>query len=615
MESKVISLRSEYGVTTEQAEKLLRLQREILEQVALGVDYREILDALCKAAEQMVNDAVASIMVYDETGTFLTVLAAPSIPADAVDALNGLIPGKNAGSCGAAVHSNESQYVANTRKDRRWCDLQTFVEKFTIGACWSCPIKIEKNKAMGSFALSSFEERVPSAFYKQLLETSAHIVGIILKRQQEEQSLWNLAHYDVLTGLANRTLFNNELSLALERAMAQNYQLAVLILDLDGFKDVNDTQGHDVGDMVLKWVAEKVLGELVTTDVFARLGGDEFVILVEYSGKSLVIDQLIGKILTLFKQKIHVANHEFSLSTSIGISLFPEDGSSSKDLLRNADVALYEAKKSGRNCARFYNKNLTHLVRQRMDLIADLRVALTNGDFVLYYQPQYCLKSNKLLAVEVLLRWQHPEKGLIPPNDFIPVAEQNGLIKELGLWVFTAACQQCKHWWDNGIPEFSLAINLSVKQLDAGSVQRFKDILNGMDFPIQNLEVEVTESLIMQQDSLHELKKLEALGVSISMDDFGTGHSSLAQLKHLPISKLKIDRSFIKDLETNENDKVIVKTIIAMGHSFGLKIVAEGVETVEQKDFLAQQGCDLMQGYLLSRPLPAEQLIKLISEN
>ncbi|NOR80021.1 MAG: EAL domain-containing protein, partial [Methyloprofundus sp.] len=579
------------------------------------VDYREVLDALCKAAEQMVSDALASIMVYDETGAFLTVLAAPSIPSDAIEALNGMIPGKNAGSCGTAVHSNEPQYVVNTRKDCRWRDLQAFVEKFTIGACWSCPIKIEKDKAIGSFALSSFEERTPSAFYKQLLETSAHIVGIILKRQQEGQALWELAHYDALTGLANRTLFNNKLSLALERATSQDYQLAVLILDLDGFKDVNDAQGHDVGDMVLKWVAEQVQSELSETDVFARLGGDEFVVLVEFSGKPLLVEQLIGKILALFKQKIYVASYEFSLSTSIGVSFFPEDGESAKDLLRNADTAMYEAKKSGRNCVRIYNQKLTRSVRHRVDLITDMRAALVNGDFVLHYQPQYCLKSNKLVAVEALVRWLHPEKGLIPPNDFISVAEQSGLIKELGLWVFTAACKQCKDWWRSGIPEFSLAINLSVKQLDVESIQQFQDILSGMDFPIHNLEFEVTESLIMQQESLHELKKLEALGVSISMDDFGTGYSSLAQLKHSPISKLKLDRSFINDLETNENDKVIIKTIISMGHSFGLKIVAEGVETVEQQDFLAQQGCDLIQGYLLSRPLPAEQLVKLFAES
>jgi len=612
MESQVISLRSEYSVTAEQAEKLLRLQREILEQVTLGVDYREILNALCKAAEQMVSDSLASIMVYDETGSFLTVLAAPSIPATAVGALNGLIPGESAGSCGTAVHSNEPQYVVDTRTDNRWCDLQTFVDNFAIGACWSCPVKIGEGKAVGSFALSSFEKRTPSAFYKQLLETSAHIVGIILKLQQEEQSLKDLAYYDVLTGLANRTLFNNKLSLALDDATTQNSQLAVVILGLDGFRDVNETQGYDVGDMVLKWVAKKVKSELSETNVFARLGGDEFVILIEYLDDPLVIKQLIGKIRTLFRQKIQVSNLEFSLSTSFGVSFFPKDGQSAKDLLRNADTALHEAKESGRNCSRVYNEQLTDSVRHRVDLLADMRIALINGDFVLHYQPQFCQKSHKLLAVEALVRWQHPEKGLIPPNDFIPLAEQSGLINDLGLWIFSAACQQCNDWWNRGVSEFSLAINLSVKQLDPENIQKFKDILLGMDFPVQNLEVEVTEGLIMQQDSLHELKKLEAFGVRISMDDFGTGHSSLAQLKHLPISKLKIDRSFIKDLETNENDKVIVKTIISMGHSLGLKVVAEGVETVEQQSYLAEQGCDLIQGYLLGRPVPPEQFEALL---
>ncbi|NOQ14670.1 MAG: EAL domain-containing protein [Methyloprofundus sp.] len=612
MEPQVISLSSEYSVTTEQAGKLLKLQRGILEQVALGVDYREILDALCKVAEEMVSDSLASIMIYDETGSFLTVLAAPSIPAEAVGALNGLVPSENAGSCGTAVHSNEPQYVVDTRTDHRWCDLQTFVDSFAIGACWSCPIKLEEGRAVGSFALSSFEKRTPSAFYKQLLETSAHIVGIILKLQQEEQLLRNLARYDVLTGLANRTLFNNKLSQALKRAEPQHSQLAVLILGLDGFRDINDTQGHDLGDRVLKWVAEKVQSELAETDFFARLGGDEFVILIEYLDEPLVIERLIRKIHAVFKQKIEVANLEFSLSTSIGVSFFPEDGQSAQELLRNAGTALHEAKESGRNCARIYNEKLTDIVRHRVDLVADMRTALINGDFILHYQPQFCQKSNKLLATEVLVRWQHAEKGLIPPDDFIPLAEQSGLINDLGLWIFTTACQQCKDWWDSGMPEFSLAINLSVKQLDAENIQKFKDILLGMEFPVHNLEVEVTEGLIMRQESLQELKKLEDFGVRISMDDFGTGHSSLAQLKHLPISKLKIDRSFIKDLETNENDKVIVKTIIAMGHSLGLKIVAEGVETVEQQGYLVKQGCDLIQGYLLSRPVPPEQLEALL---
>ncbi|MCF7969632.1 MAG: EAL domain-containing protein [Methylococcaceae bacterium] len=607
MEAKVISLRSGCQVTTEQAGQLLALQREILEQVALNVDYREILDALCKAAEQIVPNSVASIMIFDETGESLTVLAAPSIPLEAVALLNGLIPSERAGSCGTAVYYNEAQYVVNTRVDDRWSDLQAFAHDFSINACWSNPVKIEKDKAIGSFALSSFEERAPSIFYKQLLETCAHIVGILLIKNKKEESLWKLAHYDTLTGLVNRNLLKQKLSAAIGEASSQKYHLAVLVLDLDGFKDVNDWQGYEVGDKVLQQVAKNIEGILDGSYVFSRLGSDEFVILVGGSGESLSVQLLIGKILALFKKKVHVADCEFTLSVSIGVSLFPEDGLSASDLLRNADTAMHAAKKAGRACSRFYNEGLTNFVKYKMDLITGMRIALVRGDFVLHYQPQYCQKTNKLAGVEALVRWQHPEKGLIPPNDFIPLAEESGFIQELGLWLFAEACRQCKAWWDGGIPEFSLAINLSVKQLDADNIKKLQAILLTMKFPIYNLELEVTESLIMHQESLTALHQLEALGIRISMDDFGTGYSSLAQLKHLPISKLKIDRSFVKDLSEDENDRIIAKTIIAMGHSLGLIVVAEGVETVEQQAFLVQEGCDLIQGYLLSRPLTVEQ--------
>jgi len=612
MEAQIISFRPEYDVTTEQAGKLLALQREILEQVALSVDSREVLDALCKSAEQIVPNAVASIMVYDKTRESLTVLAAPSIPPEAVAQLNDLVPSERAGSCGTAVYHNEAQYVVNTRTDGRWCDLQTFARDFSIGACWSSPVKIEKDKAIGSFALSSFEERVPSVFYKQLLETCAYIVGILLIRQEKEESLLKLAYYDPLTGLVNRTLFKENVGTAIEGAAIQKQQLAVLVLNLDGFKDVNDWQGHEIGDKVLQQVAKNIEGVLDGSHVFSRLGSDEFVILAGGLGEPLSVQLLIGKILALFKKKVHIEDCEFTLSVSIGVSLFPEDGLSASDLLRNADIAMHAAKKAGRACSRFYNEGLTNFVKYKMDLITDMRSALVQGDFVLHYQPQYCQKTNKLAGVEALVRWQHPEKGLIPPNDFIPIAEESGFIQELGLWVFTEACRQCKTWWDSGIPEFSLAVNLSVKQLNADNIQLFQAVLLAIKFPIHHLELEVTESLIMHQESLAELHKLDALGIRISMDDFGTGYSSLAQLKHLPISKLKIDRSFVKDLSEDENDRVIAKTIIAMGHSLGLIVVAEGVETVEQQEFLVQEGCDLIQGYLLSRPLSVEQFSALL---
>ncbi len=611
MQANIIPLSFEYPVSATQAGRLLKLQRDILEKVALGINYQQILDDLCKAAESMVEGAVASVMVFDASGEFLTVLAAPSIPSKAIAALNGLIPGEQAGSCGTAVYSGKAQFVINTKTDRRWCNLQKIVTDFGVGACWSHPVKIEQDKAIGSFALSSFEERTPSVFYKQLLETGAHIVGIIIKRQQEEQALWDLAHYDALTGLANRTLFNERFASTLKNALTNEQHLALLMLDLDGFKDINDTQGHDIGDLVLQQVADNVQRVLGVVEVFARLGGDEFVVLLCYSGDKAVVAQLAEKIVSLFQQKINVAGCAFALSTSIGVSLFPEDGQSTQVLLRNADTAMYAAKKSGRNCARFYSADLTRTVRERMELIADMRLALLKQEFVLHYQPQYCQLSNALVGIEALVRWQHPEKGLIPPNIFIPVAEDSGFIKELGLWVFTEACRQCLQWWASGIPHFSLAINLSVKQLNAANIQQFQSVLEGLDFPIQWLELEVTESLVMQQGSLDELKKLEALGIRIAMDDFGTGHSSLAQLKHLPISKLKIDRSFVQDLSTDVSDRVIAKSIIAMGHSLGLKIVAEGVETKVQQDYLVQHGCDIIQGYLLSQPLSPAQFVEL----
>ncbi|MDF1582334.1 MAG: EAL domain-containing protein [Methyloprofundus sp.] len=444
-----------------------------------------------------------------------------------------------------------------------------------------------------------------------MLETCAHIAGILIVKQKREESLWSLERYDALTGLVNRNLFKQKLSAAIDYAVTRRQQMELLVLDLDSFKDVNASQGYEIGDKVLQQVAKNIQGLLDSSYVLSRLDSDKFAILTDNSGAALSVQLLIGKILALFKKKIHVESHEFNLSVSIGVSLFPEDGSTASDFLRSADTAMHAAKKAGRGCARFYNENLTNSVKYKMDLITDMHSALARGDFVLHYQPQYCQKTNKLAGVEALVRWQHPEKGLIPPNDFIPFAEESGFIQALGLWVFTEACRQCKAWWDSGIPEFSLAINLSVKQLDGDNIQKFQEILLAMKFPIHNLELEVTESLIMHQQGLAELHKLEALGIRISMDDFGTGHSSLAQLKYLPISKLKIDRSFVKDLSADENDRIIAKTIIAMGHSLGLIVVAEGVETVAQQAFLVQEGCDLIQGYLLSRPLTVAQFTAL----
>jgi len=614
IEPTVISLTQRQELDSKQSAKLLEMQRSIMEKVALGEDPCLTLDALCYSVEAMIEGAAASVMKYDDSQTFLEVISAPSLPEQAIAGLNGLVPDKYAGSCGTAVYSNEAQYVYDTTVDDRWQYFQQFVIDFNVGACWSVPIRTSNHSAMGSFALSSFEQRKPSLFYRSLLETAAHIAGIILKRQQEEKILWDMAHYDALTGLPNRSYFQLTLELALEKASQNDSQLALLFLDLDKFKDVNDSEGHECGDKVLKYVAKQVKGCLRSQDTLARIGGDEFIVLIEGSEHSAFLKAFCDNIQRALVQQNPSKDIKQSLSTSIGISLYPDDGDTASILLRNADTAMYEAKRLGGSQLCFYKQTLTQEVVDRVALTQELEHALVAKQFVVYYQPQYCCKSGLIKGMEALVRWQHPVKGLVSPAEFIPVAEDSGLITEIDEQVFNIACSQCVEWWRIGLPQFILAVNLSVAELKDGYAEKLLSNLLETQFPIEQLELEITESMVMDSSSREELKKLHELGFKISMDDFGTGHSSLAQLKHLPITKLKIDRSFVKDIPDDANDMVVAQTIIAMGHSLSLKIVAEGVETDAQKDFLIAKGSDFLQGYLLSKPLSAELMADLLKE-
>ncbi len=601
-------------VSTEQANQLLALQRDIMEKVALGHEheYQTILDQLCKATELLIPDAAASIMVFDKTNSFLNVLSAPSLPAEAIQALNGLVPGSYAGSCGTAVYSNNPQFVFNTCTDLRWVDFKQFIMDFSVGACWAMPIRINKNSPIGSFALSSFEERKPSPFHIQLLETSASIAGIILKRQQEQKHLWRMAHYDALTGLPNRTLLTLHMEYSLEKAQQNHTKLALLFLDLDNFKEINDTQGHNVGDEVLKIVANKIANCLRPDDTFARLGGDEFVIIIDLLNKIEDLHFICKKILNSVKQCRHPSN--FAISTSIGACVAPDHGDTIQLLFRNADTAMYEAKSRGSSNFSIYQEKLTADAQNRSQLIHEMDAALIQQQFCIHYQPQFDIQAKRILGVEALVRWQHHSKGLISPLDFIPLAEETGFIKKLGEYILKQACEQCLNWWAQGVPLFKLAVNVSVKQLYPGFGTQIKILLEDLNFPIDQLELEITESNMMQSNSLVEIENLNTLGLAIAMDDFGTGHSSLAQLKSLPISTLKIDRCFIKDIPDDKNDMTMTRTIIAMGHSLGMKIVAEGVETQDQLDFLRKENCDQIQGFLLSKPLSADELLTLLKQ-
>ncbi|MBA5605089.1 EAL domain-containing protein [Duganella sp. FT3S] len=443
---------------------------------------------------------------------------------------------------------------------------------------------------------------------------TTHYVGVfsdITQVKESQEKLDHLAHHDPLTALPNRLLFNDRLQHALQRASRDHEQLALLFIDLDRFKNVNDTLGHHIGDELLKQVATALQEKLREGDTLARLGGDEFIVLLEdvdgQHGAGLVAEKLVA----MFEQPFMVAGHELFVTCSVGISLFPTDATDLNMLIRNADVAMYQAKARGRNGYSFYAPSMTGEGVERLRLETFLRRSIEKEEIFLNYQPQVEIDTGRLVGVEALVRWNHPELGLVPPVRFIPLAEDTGFINQLGKWVLYEACRQMVRWQEAGLHVPKIAVNLSVKQFERGSiVNMVADILRETGLEPERLQLEVTESVIMNTgDALNFINDLHSIGVGLAIDDFGTGYSSLAYLKQLPVQTLKIDRSFIQDISTDVNDEAIAIAIIQLGKSMNLSVIAEGVETEEQAAFLLRQGCRLAQGYLYSKPLLAEDML------
>jgi diguanylate cyclase (GGDEF)-like protein len=428
--------------------------------------------------------------------------------------------------------------------------------------------------------------------------------------QDKQFHLDYLAHHDALTDLPNRLLLLDRLTQAVNKAARHNGQLAVFFIDLDRFKNINDSVGHFVGDEVLKIAAQRLLQCVRHEDTISRLGGDEFTILVEDAHTPEDIVAVAQKAMAALEQPFVVEQHEFYLSCSIGISMYPQNGRDPEELLRNADAAMYKAKEQGRNNFQFYTGDMTERALQHVRMEASLRRAIEQHEFVVYYQPQIDLATDRIVGLEALVRWQHPELGLIPPADFIPLAEETGLIVTLGEWVLNTACAQARAWYDAGLNPGRVAVNLSGKQLHTDEIVNVVGkALSQTGCEAAWLELEVSENFYMREaeQSIAILRRIEALGVELAIDDFGTGYSSLAYLKQLPISKLKIDRSFVKDIPHDADDEAIARAVIALGRSMKLKVIAEGVETEEQLRFLKREGCDEIQGDLYSGPLPADQ--------
>ena len=439
----------------------------------------------------------------------------------------------------------------------------------------------------------------------------------ITELKESQDKLDHLAHHDPLTALPNRLLFQDRLQHAMIRAAREGEALAVLFIDLDRFKNVNDTLGHHVGDELLKQVAGALAGCLREGDTLARLGGDEFIVLLEDVQGAFGAGHVAGKLMALFEQPFTVAGHELFVTGSVGISLFPQDATDLNMLVRNADVAMYQAKARGRNGYQFYAPSMSGEGVERLRLEALLRRAIEKREIFLHYQPQVDIASGRLEGVEALVRWHSPELGPVPPARFIPVAEDTGFISQLGEWVLAEACRQMTRWDACGLQVPKMAVNLSVRQFERGSIApTVAGVLRDTGLAAGRLQLEVTESVIMNTgDALEHIEHLRAVGVGLAIDDFGTGYSSLAYLSQLPVQTLKIDRSFIQDITLDANDEAIAVAIIQLGKSLNLSVVAEGVESAEQAAWLLRHGCRQAQGYLYSRPVAPDDILSRWGRN
>jgi len=435
--------------------------------------------------------------------------------------------------------------------------------------------------------------------------------------KRSESQLDHMAHHDPLTDLPNRTLFDDRLSQAINRARRHDSSIAILFIDLDRFKNVNDTLGHPVGDVLLQDVAKRLLGLLREQDTVARLGGDEFIILIEDMDKPDVAESVASKVIDAIAHPFTFKSQELYIGASIGISIFPDDGDDAETLIKYADAAMYRAKEQGRNTYQFYTQELTKSTLERLELEAALRRALERNELELYYQPQVDLSNGAVIGAEALLRWHHPELGMVPPDKFIPLAEESGLIMEIGQWVLQTACEQAVAW-SRTLPNFKrIAVNLSGVQVQRGDiVDNVQQILEQSGLHPTMLELEITESVLMHHTEIatQTLGGLRKLGVELAIDDFGTGYSSLSYLKRFPIQLIKIDRAFVMDIPHDANDTAITRAVIALGKSLQLKVIAEGVETKEQEAFLIREGCDIGQGYFYSRPLPLEAVSQMMEQ-
>ena len=598
--------------TRKLADALRDGQSQILEMIATGAPLEGVLDRLARLIESQLTGVYASILLLDQDGLHLVHGAAPSLAEAYNAAINGARIGPRVGSCGTAIYRREPVIVADIATDPLWQDYRDLAAAHGYRSCWSTPIYSHNGQVLGAFALYSSTVREPTPAETALVDIATRIAGIAIERKLTEDRIHFIANHDALTGLPNRALLKDRLAQAVLFAQRYDRWATVAFVDLDNFKYVNDSLGHNAGDELLKTVANRMVACVGATDSVVRLGGDEFVlVLFDQPRSGAAIAAIMRKIQSAIAEPIEIDGRLLGVTSSIGVANYPNDGTDADTLLTNADSAMYRAKELGRDNFLFYTPELNAKAHEKFALHEELRQAIARGEFALLYQPQVDLRTGRVFGVEALIRWNHPRLGEIAPDRFVPLAEETGLIGPIGDWVLREACRQNKAWQNAGLAPISVSVNVSARQFRDKNLAEFvASALRESGLGAKYLELELTESLIMHdvEQALATMKALQSLGVQLSIDDFGTGYSSLSALKTFPVARLKIDSSFIKDLPSNENDVAIATAVISLGQKLNLRVIAEGVETADQVKFLRDNNCDEMQGYYFSRPIAASEI-------
>jgi diguanylate cyclase (GGDEF)-like protein len=581
---------------------LRALQHSVLESLACGAPLREAASELCRRAERLAPDVICSVLTVDREGR-LHPLAGPSLPDHYSMSLDGMRMGPDAGSCGAAAYFGEPVEVTDIENDPRWADFRALALPLGLRACWSSPIRAADDRVVGTFAFYYRRCRGASPLDRTIVETCVHLCAIALEQEERKERIHRLAYFDAVTGVANRASMEQHGETTVAAAVANGFGAAIHCIDLDNFKEINDTLGHRAGDILLKSVAERISAIVNKGDIVARIGGDEFAVVQSHAASLADVGGFATRLMEAMAAPFDLEEAMATVGVSVGIARAPKDGYDLRTLMRKADFALYEAKSSGRGHFRFFDPQIESRIAANRRIWQDLKQAVAGGEFELHFQPIVALDRTRVCGYEALLRWRHPRDGLRTPEDFLPVATKAGLLYEIGGWILNEACA-CAAALP---PDTRICVNVAQVQLEkTGFADDVAAALAASRMDPSRLEIEIAGSVRLADNAeiLGCLTAIRAQGVSIALDDFGVGGSALAHLDALPVDRIKIGRPLAQEAQTSPRAATIVKTIIALAHEIGIATTAEGVETDPQLSMLRQFGCDEIQGFVISPPRP-----------